>query len=252
MLLHVSVSAAPRPLSQLQRVHGCVWAALQDGTGISEGADRDRPADPEKVRTKQTLFIFCSFCVFGFHVESNQLTWVLHRWRETCSALCALSQVEQNKSPRQLNMIWMRSSESRKSQLLASTKFSRQIQGRSSTHNKCLTEQLIWYLENMMESACSTKITAAFTHPVFTLDLHPVVHCVCPALHCTKGYCCLCNNKNQVSTICFKKTKLLEFRKQMIYSLPRTHWEWRASGGLPLIHLLCDQWKKRSDSLHGQ
>lgn len=42
--------SASRPLSQLQRVHGSVWAALQDGSRISESANRDCPADPEKVR----------------------------------------------------------------------------------------------------------------------------------------------------------------------------------------------------------
>lgn len=40
---------ASHSLPKLQRVHGCVWAALQDGPGIPEGADGDRPADPEKV-----------------------------------------------------------------------------------------------------------------------------------------------------------------------------------------------------------
>lgn len=41
--------AAPHPLSQLKRVHGRVRAPLQDGPGVPEGADGDRPAHPEKV-----------------------------------------------------------------------------------------------------------------------------------------------------------------------------------------------------------
>lgn len=42
---------ATHSLSKLQRVHGCVWAALQDGTGVPESANRDCLVDPEKVST---------------------------------------------------------------------------------------------------------------------------------------------------------------------------------------------------------
>lgn len=61
-LMSTCLFPATRSLSQLQRVHGRVWAALQDGPRIPESANRDCPAHPEKVSLAAKFHLFRSFC----------------------------------------------------------------------------------------------------------------------------------------------------------------------------------------------
>lgn len=70
--------AATHSLSKLQRVHGCVWAALQDGAGVPESANRDCLVDPEKVSTAAFVSTFLSHgkpkfpgktCILSYQVD---------------------------------------------------------------------------------------------------------------------------------------------------------------------------------------